>query len=331
MFSFISRHLLSFSALTLLISLQAANAANFSLATVKDTAAVCNNGKVANYWIADQNSDKWLVQLPGGGAAWDANTYKKRKSSQKQPAEGNRLSVSKSAIAAQFYDMGYNVIKLHYCSSDLYAGDHTNKISGKTVPFRGRKIVSSILKEHAAALREASDVVVAGTSAGVYGITLNLDLISEIPNVRLVLDSIWRDAYQRSIKTPPNGWTKFPLGKMPSHCGGDFNKNCQVSKATLEKYGIGSAFLIFNFGDPYNWAKKDNQKKKFAEAFEKEAINFGGGFSVDAKKFKLAGAEKWGHGLLTEKKFYNKKVGNKSLADVVLEWAKTGKSVHIKY
>ena len=62
-----------------------------------------------------------------------------------------------------------------------------------------------ILKEHETAFREASDVVVAGTSAGVYGITLNLDLISEIPNVRLVLDSIWRDAYQRSIKTPPNG------------------------------------------------------------------------------------------------------------------------------
>ena len=322
---------LIFSIASVICCLQVATAATFSLATVKDTTAVCNNGRIANYWIADQNSNKWLIQLPGGGAAWDANTYKKRKFSRKAPAEGSWLSVSESAIAAQFYDIGYNVIKLHYCTSDLYAGDHINQISGKSVPFRGRRIVTSILDEHEAAFREASDVVVAGTSAGVYGIVLNLDLISQIPKVRLVLDSIWRDAFQRSIKTPSNGWTKFPLGEMPSHCDGDFNKNCQPSEAILEKYGINSAFLIFNFGDPYHWAKKDNQKRQFVAAFEKEAARFGGGFSVDAKQFNLVGAQKWGHGLLRNKRFYHKNVGSKSLADTVLEWVKTGKSIHIKY
>ena len=58
---------------------------------------------------------------------------------------------------------------------------------------------------------------------------------------------------------------------------------------------------------------------------------FGGGFSVDAKKFKLAGAEKWGHGLLTKTQYYDKKIGGKSLSQTIEQWVKTGKGIHIHY
>ena len=309
-------------------------ASEFELITVKNKDALCNNGEKANYWIANQNSSKWLIRLPGGGAAWDKKNYTKRNKDKKKPVkgkDGSKKLISQTAIAKQFYDLGYNVIELHYCSSDLYAGNHTNSINGKDIPFKGRKIIEAIISENLNSLNNAEDLVIAGTSAGVYGIVLNLDLWSKFNNVRLILDGIWRDDYQKSLQKTDNGWTKFPLGNMPKHCSGNFYKNCDVSRSTLKKHNITNAFLIFNFGDPYNWAKKDNQKKKFIESFRGDAEIFGGGFSIDAKKYKLAGAEKWGHGLLTKSEFYNKKINNSSLSSTIHEWVKSNKSIYIQY
>ena len=312
-------------------NLTSANASQFKLKNVTDKAAVCNNGEVANYWASEQGTNKWLIQLPGGGAAWSAKVYMKRGQNKKKPAKGQTQPLSNSAIAKQFHSFGYNVLKLHYCSSDLYAGNHNNNIDGKSVPFKGRKIVESIISEYRDKLRAADDIVIAGTSAGVYGAVLNIDLWSKFDNSRFILDSIWRDDFQKTLKTPDNKWTKFPLGKMPSHCKGDFLKNCLITRSTLETHAVKEAFLIFNFGDPYNWSKKDNQKSKFTNSFKKDAMLFGGGFSVDAKKYKLAGAEKWGHGLLTQSKYYDKKIGGKSLSQTIEQWVKTGKGIHIHY
>ena len=64
--------------------LSPAFSAEFTLKTVKDKEAVCNNGKMANYWVAEQKSKKWLVQFPGGGAAWSAKNYLKRGSDKKK-------------------------------------------------------------------------------------------------------------------------------------------------------------------------------------------------------------------------------------------------------
>ena len=79
---------------------------------------------------------------------------------------------------------------------------HINSIDGKEVPFKGRLIIKSIINEHAKALSQAQDIVIAGTSAGVYGIVLNLDLLSSFNNVRLILDGIWRDDFQKSARRP---------------------------------------------------------------------------------------------------------------------------------
>ena len=39
----------------------------FELREVTNNEAVCNDGQLATYWIAKQDSDKWLIQFPGGG------------------------------------------------------------------------------------------------------------------------------------------------------------------------------------------------------------------------------------------------------------------------
>ena len=322
----------------ILVFESAAHSKNFELRKVSDANAVCNNGKVANYHFAKakEDSDKWLIQFEGGGSGWPASSFKTRKSYKKRPDK--KRKISDSSIAEQFHKLGYNVIWIHYCSSDLHAGNHINSIDGKEVPFKGRLIIKSIINEHAKALSQAQDIVIAGTSAGVYGIVLNLDLLSSFNNVRLILDGIWRDDFQKSaeVKKPEwfnqtDDWVPYLLDKMPDHCDGDFYKNCWIDRKTLDKHNIKNAFIIMNYGDPYNFVNQDSQKEKFISAFKSDAEYFGGGFSIDAKKFKLAGDVKWGHALLTTSKYYNKKIDGESLASLIEQWVNGKKPIHIRY
>ena len=61
------------------------NAVYFELREVSNSEAVCNDGKLANYWVAKQDSDKWLIQFPGGGSGWPAETFKTRHPFLKSP------------------------------------------------------------------------------------------------------------------------------------------------------------------------------------------------------------------------------------------------------
>ncbi len=322
----------------ILIFVSPSHSKNFELRKVSDANAVCNNSNVAKYHFAKakEDSGKWLIYFEGGGSGWPAKYFKDRDPYHKQPTK--KRKISDLAIGKQFHKLGYNVIWIHYCSSDLHGGNHINSIDGKEVPFKGRLIVKSIINEHAKALSQAQDFVIAGTSAGVYGIVLNLDILSSFNNVRLILDGIWRDDFQKSaeVKKPEwfnqtDDWVPYLLDKMPDHCDGDFYKNCWVDRKTLDKHNIKNAFIIMNYGDPYNFVNQDSQKEKFISAFKSDAEYFGGGFSIDAKKFKLAGAVKWGHALLRKGKYYNKKIDGESLASLIEQWVNGKKPIFIRY
>ena len=54
--------------------------------------------------------------------------------------------------------------------------------------------------------------------------------------------------------------------------------------------------------------------------------------SVDAKKYKLEGAIKWGHGLLGQKKHFNYKIEGVSLLNLINNWVEKKKNtIFIKY
>ena len=307
----------------------------FSIKEINGEDAVCNNGKKANYFFAEQktNTNKWFVQLIGGGAAWNLDTYLERDLEYKKPIPKSQdeTLVSSSAISAQMYSMGYNIIKLHYCSSDLYAGDHFNIINGKKIPFKGRQIIASIIGNHSEQFQAAEDLIIAGTSAGVYGIVLNFDLWQQFEEARYIFDSIWRDDFQKTLKTPGTEWIKFPLGNLPKHCEGDYFKNCFNTRSTLERHSVKEAFIIFNYGDPFLWVQEDSQIEDYVKSFIKDAEIFGGGFSVNAKKFKLRGQSKWGHGVIMKSEDYYKKMGDKSLSEVIERWILGEKSIHTHY
>ena len=76
----------------------------------------------------------------------------------------------------------YNHVFLHYCSSDAYAGDTQRRIGAATWQFRGREIVDAMLDQLSApsdatapSLKNATEVLVTGSSAGAMGVASNLD------------------------------------------------------------------------------------------------------------------------------------------------------------
>jgi hypothetical protein len=308
------------------------------LQVLKNKDSVCNDGKSANYWIANQNSKKWLILLPGGGGAWDEKTFINRNKNKKErinkPKNFSESIASHSALGSMLFEKGYNILKVHYCSSDMYAGNHTNKIQGKNIPFKGRKIIEEIFSNYQNDLNAATDVIIAGQSAGAYGVILNLDLWSNLPNSRYIIDAAWKDPYQLSIQgnAPSDGWVSFTLGEMPEHCNGNFYQNCNVRASTLNRFSVKDAFIIFNFGDPYNLAKDANQKEPFFNSIKKDMESFSGGFAVDAPKYKLEGAIKWGHGLLGQKKYLEHVIEGTSLSQLLNDWVnETNDPVFISY
>ena len=311
-------------------------ATELKLQTLQNKNSVCNDGKSANYWIADQNSDKWLIHLPGGGGAWDEKTFISRDKNKKEninKRDNYSKSISSlSALGALLFDKGYNILFVHYCSSDLYAGDHFNKINGENIPFKGRKIIEEILSIHQKNLISSTDIIIAGQSAGVYGVILNLDLFSNFLNSRFILDAAWRDSYQQSLKKPKDGWVSFTLGDMPKHCNGSFYKNCNVTIDTLKRFNADNSFIIFNYGDPFNWAKSEEQKVPFFKSMENDMKSLSGGFSVDAKKYKLKGAIKWGHGLLGKNEYFDQKIDGISLSELINDWIENkNEPIFIRY
>ena len=136
----------------------------FKLQILKNEKSVCNDGNKANYWVADQKADKWLIHLPGGGGAWDEKTFIKRDKNKKQSInKKNNYSKnisSMSALGALLFKKGYNIIYVHYCSSDLYAGNHFNKINEENIPFKGRKIIEEILSTNKKDLINSKDTII---------------------------------------------------------------------------------------------------------------------------------------------------------------------------
>ena len=75
----------------------------FKLQTLENENSVCNDGNNANYWIANQKADKWLIHLPGGGGAWDDKTFINRDKNKKQSIKKvNNFSSSVSKPISSF-------------------------------------------------------------------------------------------------------------------------------------------------------------------------------------------------------------------------------------
>ncbi len=196
--------------------------------------AVCNDGSPAVYYYhpgSGMDASHWLIFLQGGGWCgsdqsctyrWSAQHY--LMTSQESPAA---LSVSGifSTSEQQNPDFaGFTQVYILYCSSDMYSGDGQRQVGSLNLQFRGHKIIAAILADLQDAsiipspnLKNASQVLVGGSSAGSFGAASNLDWIaSQLPwaKVKGVLDSSW--------VAPLNDYGNGPAGPQPG--SSDFYK-----------------------------------------------------------------------------------------------------------
>ncbi len=173
--------------------------------------AVCNDGSPAIFYFqpgggADRH--KWIVFFQGGGgcvtdAACTSRWSEKHKLMTSSGAP-MRLALRGllSGDTSENPDFaGFNRVLVHYCSSDAWAGDAERTLGGRKLEFRGHRVVDAVIEDlmddsvvGSPTLREATDVLVAGSSAGALGVQNNVDRIAaRLPwaQVKAVADSGW--------------------------------------------------------------------------------------------------------------------------------------------
>ena len=296
----------------------AATTTQAALLKTKDPSAICNNGQQATFMVSKSKSSNWFIYFEGGGVAASPDSYRKRKKRHKQPASGKNYGLNYS-IVKDFKKKKFNVVVIPYCTSDLHQGSHSHQIDGKKVYFHGRKIIEDVFKQLDSEFKSAGELIFAGYSAGAIGLGFNADLIKKYKNPKLIVDSFWLDKESRRVR---KGWTKGPwpeinkflYSSMPRHCKGHWSA-CFPQRTKFKSMKIKHVFPIWNIGDPY--IKGDMNKVR--KSIENDIQFYDAGFSIDAKKFRVEGFEKWGH-VITADKHYTKKIDGVSVKMLIENW-----------
>ena len=179
--------------------------------------AVCNDGTPAAMYVrpaADPTDTRWILYFEGGGSCgstascadrWCGEDYDATKMSSRwfpeTRGEGGLLADGEP----QFGD--WNAVFLAYCSSDMWTGtrrdvplvDASGKVQEYRMHFDGAGTVDAALQWLAAGgasddgavvvppVGAATEVLVAGLSAGAMGVVTHLDRIAaDIPSARVV-------------------------------------------------------------------------------------------------------------------------------------------------
>ena len=157
--------------------------------------AVCNDGSPAAFYFRpgkEPNRNKWIIFLQGGGACGTDHDCSMRWKDEHNLMTSSGLPMRKqepgllSDDEQENPDFGrYTLVVVHYCSSDGYAGDTERMVDGRLLQFRGRRIVDAVLDDlqdrsvvGTPTLRDATEVLFAGTSAGGIGMHNNLDRVA---------------------------------------------------------------------------------------------------------------------------------------------------------
>lgn len=302
------------------------------LAELSSGDAVCNDGSKAKVSVYDNDPKKWAIFMPGGGSAGSVDEFVKR-SATKHLVSAPKSPSGNNALTRQLLTLGYSVVMIPYCSSDLYQGNHYQLIKGSQIPFKGRVILESLVKDFDQYFRNAEDLILIGSSAGAVGLGFNLDLFGSYENTRMILDSFWFDRstlkwYSEDYPRVRKERVQFQFSNLPPHCGGRF-QNCWISSALLDKWRISEAFIIWNLGDPFQAGVKN--RKGLEADIRRDLTKYEGGFSVrvDQTKFKN---EKNGHVMVTDPQVYEQNFNGISLSQLVKNWIeRKGKTLHIDY
>ncbi len=175
--------------------------------------ALCNDGSPPVFYFRPgyaDDLDKWLIVLQDGGAcASDAACTTRGRNTNRYFLSSTVPEVSDTFTADGILSLlptvnpdfaRFNHVLLHYCSSDAYAGDTERMVDGNLWQFRGKVIVDALIEQlltqplDGLSLKQAKQVLVAGSSTGALGVHNNLDRIAaRLPGVKVkgIVDSAW--------------------------------------------------------------------------------------------------------------------------------------------
>jgi len=313
-----------------------------------DKLAVCNDGTPASYYssfeLNEKSPKKLIIAFEGGGAALSlkSNATKYVEAFDRRPKRlmtSTIISYKKKSKSLNGYfkkanENGWGIIYLNYCSSDLYMGDHQLKFDGKILEVRGRRIVSSLLQKliKARVIRENSDLLFVGGSAGDLAISANLDIIQNLPRKRLrLLFTIWQVPSERKYvekkqksqfnKIIPNSALKFTHGNVAKHCKKSIVA-CAPNFENISRYQIDDYFIEGHWkelsGKDFAFTTRHmKDHKKFKEEIISEIKKAGGGFSLVGNK--VWKPKKSNNHVLSN---LNVPIGNKNIipSDLVWNW-----------
>jgi hypothetical protein len=199
--------------------------------------ALCNDGTPAGLSVrhAVLPSRTWVVHLQGGFFCDDVGVPCKQRAGRLITGpreEGRRLPDGATwlgpdlGLLAQdadknpvFHDA--NHVVLHYCSSDFWLGEHTERLPVSGSPqgwfFSGRHVLRAQLQALSTvgfdATHAETQVLMVGSSAGGVGLVANLDLLQEVwPNatsegrVKALIDGGWIPEVDLSVAPRGDRW-----------------------------------------------------------------------------------------------------------------------------
>ena len=152
----------------------------------------CSDGSEFSFWVREANPNKVVLFLPGGGNCFSAETC----APERDFYDRTTLTTTRAGLGGifDFADernpfADYSAVYVSYCTGDVYIGNATTEYEpGLTVHHKGFVNGTAALDHLVAAFPAATEVVVAGESAGSAASPLYAGLVSDrLPDARITV------------------------------------------------------------------------------------------------------------------------------------------------
>eukprot|EP00794_Sanderia_malayensis_P000579 gene579-1239_t len=218
------------------------------------TTVTCNDGSAAGYYFRRRaGSRNWLIYLEGGGYCYNKETCKQRKYMSKYFSLVSLRPSSKDKLVSGILSTNKNTnplwwnanhVYVPYCSSDIWTGN--NRSNGKGFSFLGARIIDAVVDDlwKRRDLTKATNLTMAGSSAGGTGVMFNIDRVGDNlekrgskVDVRGIVDSGWFLDNDRS-KNCAFGRCKQreKIRAATRYWNADLPERCTNKKSANEKY-----------------------------------------------------------------------------------------------
>lgn len=156
--------------------------------------ATCDDGSTTGIGVSlSSRSKNVLLYFMGGGACWDYVTCATLNTSTHGPIKKADFEKVLPLIAGSGLDRApgtlfadYSMVIVPYCTGDLHVGDKLatyqdalNPLNKRVIHHKGRPNTEAFLRRLAPTFPQIDKLVVSGSSAGGYGVTLSYALVRE--------------------------------------------------------------------------------------------------------------------------------------------------------